>query len=228
MTIKPYFERDGITIYHGDCLEIMPQLDCEVDAAITDPPYGIDYQSAWRIDSDRFDKISGDAQLDLAWIKLCEAITKKCLFCFCRWDTSNDFYNAITDTGLTIKSQIIWDRVVHGLGDLKAQYAPQHDNAWFATKPCFVFPGNRPKSIYRFMRVAPDKLSHPTEKPIALMKKVINDIAQKNDLILDPFMGSGTTLVAAYHLGRRAIGIELEQKYCDIAIERLRQPPLFT
>ena len=224
-----------VELIQGDCLDVMRGMgDKSVDAVITDPPYGINYQSAWRTDKDsRFPIISGDGVLSLDWIYESYRITKDngCLFCFCRWDTEQKFKEIIIDAGWKLQSQVIWDRGIHGLGDLKRQYAPMHDNALFATKPEFEFPSHRPKSVYRVDRVHADKLQHPTQKPVSLIKLIINDLTTKDATILDPFAGSGTTGVACVQLNRNFIGIEIDPTYFAIAQERIRvaqmQPNLF-
>jgi len=219
----------------GDCLQVMRDMaDKSIDAVITDPPYGISYQSSRRTDRDsRFPIISGDEVLSLDWIYETFRITKDngCLFCFCRWDTEQQFKEIIIDAGYKLQSQVIWDRGVHGLGDLKRQYAPMHDNALFSTKNDFEFPNNRPKSVYRIDRVSADKLQHPTQKPTGLMNRIAIDLSTKNDTILDPFMGSGTTGVACVQLNRNFIGIEICEEYFNIAQKRIhdaqQQPGLF-
>ena len=224
-----------VKLYLGDCIDIMRDMaDKSVDAVITDPPYGINYQSAWRIDKNsRFPTIAGDVSLDFVWLAEAYRITKDngCIFCFCRWDTEREFQTAITDVGFDLQSQVIWDRGVHGLGDLKRQFAPMHDNALFATKGMFSFPLHRPKSVYRIDRLSADKLEHPTQKPTGLMQRILLDVTATNHIALDPFMGSGTTGVACVQTGRNFIGVEIDPTYYTIAERRIhdaqQQMPLF-
>ncbi|HJZ04521.1 MAG TPA: site-specific DNA-methyltransferase [Patescibacteria group bacterium] len=213
------------TLYLGDCLEILPTLAAgSVDAVITDPPYGIDYQSARRIDSQRFAKLYGDKGIELNWLNELPRIVKNsaCLEIFCRWDVAEHFRLAIQGNW-SIKSQVIWDRGIHGLGDLNGQYAPCHDNLWFATRGEWSFPGKRPRSIYRIDRLSASELLHPTQKPLPLIKRIIMDITNPDDFVLDPFMGSGTTGVACVQTGRRFIGIEIDPGYFAIAEKRIRE-----
>ena len=133
------------------------------------------------------------------------------------------FLKAIEWAGFKVKSQIIWDRVVHGLGDLKSQFAPQHDIIWFATKGKFEFKNGRPKSILRYSRVNSDKLSHPNEKPVELVKHIVQVLTNEHATILDCFMGSGTTAVACKQLNRNFIGFEIDPAYVEIANKRLNQ-----
>ena len=209
----------------GDCLEVMKGLpDGSVNAVITDPPYGINYQSARRIDaSKRHKKIANDKHPFIWWLYDAYRILQKdgCLICFTRWDVQEAFRQAIEWAGFKIKSHIIWDRVHHGMGDLKASFAPTHDIIWFAVKDCFSFPSKRPKSVIRSKRISANKLIHPNEKPLDLMENLIVSVTKDKDLILDPFLGSGTTAVAALNTGRFFIGIEKEPKYVEIARQRV-------
>ena len=219
-----------IQLILGDCLEVMRTMpDKSVDAVITDPPYGIGYQSARRTDiAERFDVIDGDNSVPTEWLTDSFRIAKDvaCLFCFCRWDTQQEFYTAISDAGWNIKSQVIWDRGVHGLGDLKAQYAPMHDNVWFAIKGDYQFKHKRPKSVLRVDRLSAGDLVHPTQKPTSLMKIINLDLTSEGDTILDPFMGSGTTGVACVLTGRNFIGIEIDPGYFKIAEQRIHDAQL--
>ena len=211
----------------GDCLESMKDIpDMSVDLVLTDPPYGIDFQSAWRIDKTQWKpKIANDKEPFVDWIPNAFRITKDngCLLCFCRWDVQERFKQAIEKAGFEIKSQIIWDKVIHGMGDLKASFAPQHEVIWFATKGDFIFPNMRPSTILRFKRVDAEKLIHPNEKPIELIEYLISVTTKPNDVVADFFMGSGVTAEASCILDRNFIGTELEGKYCDIARQRLEQ-----
>lgn len=216
-----------VQLYCGDCLEILPTLEAEsVDAVITDPPYGIDYQSAWRIDrAQRKPKIANDKQPFIWWLRDAYRMTSSggSLLCFCEWRHENVFRMAIEVAGYTIRSQVIWDREWHGLGDLSRQFAPQHDIIWFATKENFSFRNGRPKSIVRSKRLAADKLVHPNEKPVDLMVQLVSAVAGVGQTVLDPFMGSGTTGVACVQTGRHFIGCEKDAGYFEIAQRRIAE-----
>lgn len=211
----------------GDCLEVMKDIpDKSVDLVLTDPPYGIDYQSARRIDRTQWKpKIANDKKPFVAWLGDSYRVLKETgsLLCFCRWDVQEEFKQAIEKSGFEIKSQIIWDKVIHGMGDLKAQFAPQHEVIWFATKGNFKFPNMRPPSILRFKRVDAEKLTHPNEKPIDLIKYLISVTTKPCNVVADFFIGSGVTPDASLQLGRRFIGTELSEEYCEIARQRLAQ-----
>lgn len=206
--IEPYYQEPGITIYNGDCRDIIPHLD-QADLVLTDPPHGIDYQSAWRIERERKEKITGDNEFPLWIFDIFKPLIA--LFTFCRWDILSFLPKP--------KSLIVWDKCVHSMGDLKGEFGRQWEAIAFYPGPQHRF-NYRPIDVIRAKRIDPEKLIHPNEKPISVIMPIIKS---HPGTIFDPFMGSGTTLRAAKDLGRKAIGIEIEKKYCDIAIERLRQ-----
>lgn len=205
----PYYDRDGITIYCADCRDVLPHLE-PVDLVLTDPPYGIDYQSAWRIGWQRKEKIANDDEFPL-WIFDC-LVPRVAMMVWCRWDTLPILPQP--------KSFICWDKGVHSMGDLKHEFGRQWEACAFYPGPEHEFT-HRPVDVVRAMRVAPEKLLHPNEKPIGALLPMIN--CHPKGTVLDPFMGCGTTLVAAKQAGCRAIGIEINEEYCRIAVERLRQ-----
>lgn len=214
------------TLHLGDCLEYLRTLpDGSVDAVVTDPPYGMSYQSNHRNTLDRFDVLDGDDQPCIWFLKDAARVLRDggALLCFCRWDTAEAFRLAIGWAGLQIVSQLIWDREVHGVGDLKGCPGPRHDTVWMATKGRFEFPGKRPTSILRHMRVSGDNLEHPTEKPVSLMLEMVADYTRPDDVVFDPFAGSGTTGVAAIRMGRNFIGCEISPEYHAIATRRLKE-----
>jgi site-specific DNA-methyltransferase (adenine-specific) len=205
--MTPYFEEDGITIYHGDCREVLPELE-PADLVLTDPPYGIEFVSNHRII--RHDPITGDSKLPVETIRHCILKSLRAAYIFCRWDN----LSALPQP----RSVLAWVKNNWSMGDLQHEHGRQWEAIAFY-----------PMNGHEFINRIPDVIHadrtgnelHPTEKPIALMKVLI--AANVGETILDPFMGSGTTLRAAKDLGRRAIGIEIEEKYCEIAAKRLSQ-----
>jgi len=145
------------------------------------------------------------------------------MFVFCGWQTQSLFETEIKLL-FEVKSHVIWDRLHHGMGDLKASYAPRHDVAWFALNKDsnFSFPHTRPQSIYRYQKLTSEELEHPTQKPLSLMRAIVRDTTVAGQIVFDPFMGSGTTGVAAVMSNRLFIGTEINQTYFDIANRRIR------
>ena len=209
--IKPYYEQDGITIYHGDCRDVLPQLE-KVDLVLTDPPYGMEYNSGYYKYGNPHKAIAGDNEYPIDILEQCLTKASNAVLFFARWDNLKDVP--------TPKSVIAWVKNNWSAGDLKHAYGRQWECVLFYALENHKFI-NRPADVIDLRRVPPTELLHPTEKPVIGIQKLLQP--NVGSLILDPFMGSGTTLVASKNLNRKCIGIEIEEKYCEIAVNRLRQ-----
>ncbi len=215
--MKLYYEHAGITIYHGDCREVLLDLDLTVvDLVLTDPPYGIEYQSARRTEPFRKPPLHGDDVFPRWFFDMVHA--RIGLLVWCRWDVLSQLPEP--------KSYIVWDKGNHSMGDLDHEYGRQWEGCAFYLGSEHCWANGRPQDIYRWPRIPPNDLVHPTEKPVPLLRQFIVVHGDFGGPILDPFMGSGTTLRAAKDLGRKAIGIEIEERYCEIAATRLSQEVL--
>lgn len=194
-----------------------------VDAIITDPPYGINYvsQTGARIQNDKSPFIW--FLYDAFRVLRSGESGRGSLVCFTRWDVQQAFIDAMKLAGFQVKSEVIWDKVVGGQGDTKAQFSPSHENIIFAVKGRFSFPGRRPRDLITFQKINSSHMVHPTEKPVSLLANLITSVTKPGDLILDPFAGSGSTLVAAKKTGRRFVGVELDDGYCQIARRRIEE-----
>ena len=216
-------------LHLGDCLDVMQGIpDGSVDMVCTDPPYGMNFQSNRSKNGPRHNKIEGDSAADFRWLQDAFRLLKPDgggLISFCDWNTSHRWREEIERAGFVIKSQVIWDRLHHGMGDLKGAFAPQHDIVWYATKGRRIFVNGRPKSVMRHKRPSPaDDHGHPTCKPVALMEELIRATDDgSGSVVLDPFLGSGTTGVAAANTGRRFIGIERDPDYFTVAQARIQK-----
>ena len=209
--MKPYYEDDWATIYHGDSREIVPGLP-RPELVVTDPPYGMSYASGWRRPHDRLGGIVGDDEQP-AWVfDLCPSVA---LLCWCRWNNLRDMPPP--------SSLIVWDKLSHGMGDLHHEYGRRWEACAFYPGPDHQWGNGRPVDVIRIPRVPPSALVHPTEKPADLMQWLIGH--HPGD-VLDPFMGSGPTLVAAKNLGRNAVGIDISEHWCEVAAQRLSQEVL--
>lgn len=213
------------TVIHGDSLTVLRQMEPEsVDAIITDPPYGIDYHSKGTGASIKNDKAPFIWFLyDAFRVLKSGASGRGTLICFTRWDVEQTFIDAIRLAGFNVKSEVIWNKVLHGMGDCKAQFAPTHENIVFAIKGKFSFPGHRPNDLITHQKLNGPQMIHPTEKPVSLLADLITAVTKPGDLILDPFAGSGSTLVAAKKTGRRFIGVELDGEYFEKAQRRIEE-----
>ncbi len=219
----------------GDCMKVLPDMESEsVFAIITDPPYGISYQSGHFMKgkrlppgvpqkTNRFRPIIGDERPFIWWLGEGARLIKDggCLICFCRWDVMEVFRQAITWSGLEVKSLLIWDRQGTGMGDLTGVPAPRNDLMWFAAKGDFKFYGKRPADVYSCGKVSPDKMEHPTQKPVSLIRRLVLDYVPPGETVLDPFVGSGTTALACIQSGRNYIAIEKDEKYHKVAERRI-------
>lgn len=211
-------------VVQGDSLAVLAGLpDACIDAVICDPPYGMAYQSGWSKDGPRFDEIVGDDAPSVGFLRDAVRTLRPsgALFVFCEWRHQEAFRGAIEDAGATIRNQCVWDREQHGMGDLFGSFAPCHDIGWFATKgDGFRFHGSRPQTVLRFPRVPASSMVHPTQKPTSLMRYLISRLCPAGGVVLDPFAGSGSTLVGAVTEGRRCIGVEITEGYAKLATER--------
>ena len=213
----------------GDCMD--PEMglpsypDNFFDLAIVDPPYGIDYQSAWRSDnSRRHKKIANDKRPFTEWI---EPLFHKMnqggrVICFYRWDVAHEFISAFREAGFNVVHELIWDKVVNGMNDLKACPAPQHESAIYCTKGRFEFKSTRPKSIYRTPRVYADTMVHPNEKPEWLYRKLTEDFGTGLDTCVDLFAGSANSLRVWDSMGLDYVGYEIDPDYYAAAIKRMK------
>ena len=215
---KPYYrdERAGITIFLGDCRDILPHLE-PVDLVVTDPPYGVSLNTNYKASqrgplagANDYPAIHGDnAPFDPAFLLNYKNIVL--------WG-ANYYASRLPDAG----AWLVWDKR-EGSG-----YNDQADCelAWTKGKKGTV-PRSFPHRWNGMIKASEqdERRCHPTQKPVALMKWCISFYDSPNT-ILDPFMGSGTTLRAAKDFGHKAIGIEIEERYCEIAAKRLGQEVL--
>ena len=215
----------SINLMLGDCLDRMKEIPSgRVDMVLTDPPYGMDFQSSRSKSGPRHKKIIGDKSVDGRFLGECFRVLKSdsVLYLFSDWRNSNEWMRLIEMNGFTVRSQVIWDRVHHGMGDLRGAHSPCHDVIWMATKGRPTFTGKRPKSVISSRRPSPSEdFGHQTCKPVDLIGQLITPWPSVE--ILDPFMGSGTTWVACVNTGRNFIGIEMDDGYFQVAMDRINK-----
>lgn len=228
--MKKYYSDESVTIYHGDCREILPIVGA-VDHVISDPPYGDPDTHDGHIGKITlrngepagqalgFAGISGAEMISIAesWV----GIASRWVVFTCEWK----FLHLLDERGILIRFGI-WR---------KPDGAPQFTGdrpgtGWEAVAICHR---DGKKKWNRGGRHAfwdfpkgENKSGHPTGKPIGLYKAFVSDFSEPGETILDPFMGSGTTLRAAKDLGRKAIGIEMNERYCELAARRMGQEVL--
>lgn len=204
------------TLYLGDCRDITPQLLGKYSSVVSDPPYGMAFQSNYRAKQHRAIANDRDDVL-LKWA--CDLRPDHSSYLFCRWDNLQDVPKP--------KSCVTWVKNNWSMGDLEHEHARQTEIVLFYPGLCHDFPNGRPTDVIKAPRTGNDY--HPTEKPVQLMLAMLE---WTRGTVLDPFMGSGTTGVAAMRLGRPFIGIEIDSCYFDIACKRIedaqRQGDMFT
>ena len=202
---------EGVRLICGDCREILPTLG-KVDAVVTDPPY----QEKTHRGSLAAIDFAPLASHDIAKNML--AVSRSWVIAFCEFEQLGKYQDA---TGDCYIRGGIWDKVSQMpqiTGDRPAQWGEAI--AIMHPKGKKVWNGGGRAALWR-VRHSEEK-QHPTQKPIELIGGLLRDFTQPNQTILDPFMGSGTTGVAAVKLGRKFIGIEIEPKYFDIACRRIQ------
>lgn len=192
--VKPYYEDKWVCIIHGDCREILPQLDIKVDLVLTDPPYD-DYHI------DIYEQTSIDF---LAKINCRQLV----------------FWSAKTKFPLDYTAIHIWDK--------QTGFASEYERIFERNgyRNYKVFSANVMNSTLAASYAHDVFWGHPSQKPRKLIDALLNYASKSYDLILDPFLGSGTTCYCAKKLNRRCIGIEIEEKYCEIAATRCSQEVL--
>lgn len=223
--MNAFYERAGITIHLGDCRDILPTLNEQsVALLVTDPPYGQDYQSNYRANALR--RIAGDdGTLDVgAALHLAAPAIRYCrhAYVFGKFELQPPF---------RVCAELVWDKGMLGSGDVTSCWGPQHEPIMFALRSrdngaVSMARGNAPArmrqgSVLRYLRPnARHVKRHPTEKPVALLRRLIESSSFPGECVLDPFVGCGSTLVASIAEGRTAVGIELDEGYAQIAAAR--------
>lgn len=222
--MKPYYEEQGITIYHGDCREILPQLG-SVDAIVTDPPYGVNLKAkrakqrgggvTVRMGHYSFgDDATYIAEVVLPVISLCRQNAN----CVVLTPGARNLwlYPPADDVGCFFSAA--------GTGMGKWGFTCSQPILYYGSDPYLREGyGSRPNSLGQTWPNDSNAIDHPCAKPIRMIAWLVRRVSLEGESILDPFMGSGTTLVAAKNLNRHAIGIEIEERYCEIASKRLAQ-----
>jgi site-specific DNA-methyltransferase (adenine-specific) len=236
--MTPYYDRDGITIYCGDCLEVMPLLS-SCDIGFTSPPYNqiAPVEASGMMKESTHKQLSGyethhddmpehDYQI---WIRniITTMISKTVGLVWVNHKTRYRNKVAIHPLDFMpfpVYSEIVWDR--GGSITLNARkFAPSHEFIYGFGTPHFW--DNRLNTVMSVWRIPPvtDCPEHPCPFPPIIAGRCIEASCPVDGIVLDPFMGSGTTLVAAKKLGRRAVGIEISEKYCEIAVRRIEAIP---
>lgn len=215
-------------IYNEDCIAGMSRMDPEsVDLIVTDPPYLMKYKTGRRKDrSHKFcSEINGDNDPDLIerYIRECYRVLKPDSACymFCNVNKVDVFKQFLEDAGFTIKNMIIWVKNNHTAGDLVAQYGKKYELIFYVNKGRCPIRGGRLSDVWEFPRVTGKQQVHQNQKPVNLIEQCIEKSSDPGDIVLDGFMGSGTTAIACLKSDRHYIGFEIDPDYYSIAEDRI-------
>lgn len=207
---KPYYDEDGITIYHGDCREILPIIG-NVDLVLTDPPYGVDMKYGDAVE----DTVDASFQRLLDVIRISEKISPIVLTTVGCFEIEKRLYSAHAPVW-----RLCWRK------GITSRPSAVGFTDW---EPVFVYGRKVHRNAHDLFTVQPELMGsfgHPCPKPLGFSTWLVQRFSDESATVVDPFMGSGTTLVAAKKLYRRAIGIEIEERFCEIAVRRLSQSVL--
>ena len=219
--MNSYYQDDYCTIYHGDCKDILPQID-KVDLILTDPPYLLSKMTGGGAFGDRnhLQKTKGftDEGVDYSFLSGFQN-----WFCFCSFKQLRMLLSA---SEFCERNNIITWNKPNPVPTCNNKYLPDVEYIVHGFNRGRLFGSYSDKSSYIVCPCGRKETAHPNEKPIPVIVKLVKLGTKVGETILDPFMGSGTTLRAAKDMGRKAIGIEIDERYCEIAANRLRQEVL--
>lgn len=223
--LAPYYQDDSVIIYHADCREVLAELPKNHFALLaTDPPYGMAFGG--------FRGVEQNVRADGArqGIRMVRRVVFEAMphmqedahfYVFCHWESWPDFYDALS-AYINVKSSLIWHKDRGGMGDTEMEYARDYEVILYGATGRRPLAGKRDGAVIR--GIPPEgnikNRHHPTQKPAGLMGYLIEKSCPPCEWVLDPFMGGGSTLVAAKERGRRAVGIELNEGYCEAAAKR--------
>ena len=206
-----YFQDDLVTLYLGNCLEITEWNQAKV--LITDPPYGMNRRF---LSKNKDVRVAGDKDTTARDQVMALWGIEKPFIVFGHWKVAKP---------INLKHCVIWDKEKMALGDKTSAFATNHEEIYIGGNTA-DFIGKREQTVIRCRpELNNNRPDHPSAKPLSLMTRLV--LKTNLDFVADPFAGSGTTLIAAKLLGKKAIGVEIDEKYAEIAANRLSQESLF-
>lgn len=240
--LTPYFESEGVRLFHGDSREIVPMLEAAtIDLILTDPPYGVSQSGVvhngrpgrGRRSFDFFPNDSSAESCDLACrvLRLAESLLKPDAsgYAWCGHRQFSELTIDLEGRGWTTRF-LVWSKSCPAPPPPGSGWPSAAELClyWFRPGRRWNHTGDRPPpgnviAADSYRHGKPGKVSHPTQKPFECVTPLIAASSLPGDTILDPFAGSGTTLVAAKQAGCKAIGVEREERYCEIICKRLEQ-----
>jgi len=224
VAVISYYQDDSVTIYHGDCREILPTLS-GIGLVVTDPPYTFGLAS-----TDQEGKAGGwgdlmnNALFYGAWLAETRKLTNAqqgAVWVFNSWRSFPVLARASFEIRWPITSLLVWDKRALGLGGAKG-LRPTYELVALFAHDTFQIKDRTVRDIWTVPQGGSRQTEHPAEKPVDLLGRIVRESGM-NGAVLDPFAGSGSTLVAAKREGRCAIGIEIEERWCEVAAQRCAQ-----
>lgn len=229
--MTPYYSDESVTLYHGDARDVLPELARNsVDLLLTDPPYGMGYGG---------DTAGGAGANNVAadGVRQGVRVIRQVLFetapllksdahlmMFCHWNSWPDFYDALSGYA-TMRNALIWHKAAGSTGNILANYIRDYEVILYAARGSrdILGDGRYTSILTGYPTVPPAQRDHPTQKPVGLLRHIAARHCPAGGLVLDPFAGAGSTLLAASELGMRSIGVEMDEAYCESAARRLDQ-----
>ena len=191
----------------------------KADMVFTDPPYGVSYQSNMRIKTDKFDVLENDNVFITEWINNLPLFSNGFVFVWTSWKVLKQWIEFCEPIG-ELSNLIVWDKGGGGIGDLKKTFLTDFEVALVYHRGAEI-KGKRLGSVWSIGKDGSTKYLHPTQKPVELPAMAIENITNQNELVLDLFLGSGSTMVAAHQLKRKCYGMELDSKYAEVIVRRM-------
>jgi len=237
--MKPYYQDETTILYNGDVLEVLNNMRIAPSAIITDPPFssgsrtdagkamrgGMRRGSRWSDEWFSHDNMATHGFMFLMRL-VCSALHRasahpaSCSM-FIDWRMYPNLYGALESAGWVAKNMVVWDKKHFGMG---TNFRNQHELLIYAEKGQVNFLRHDIANVLSCSK--PSSEWHPTEKPVELLSTIISCVTSQGDTVLDPFAGSGSTLVAAKQMGRKSVGIEIDEQHCQNAVKRLSQEVL--
>jgi DNA modification methylase len=185
----------------------------------TDPPYGVSYQSNMRTKSEKFEVLKNDNVFITEWINNLPLFSVGFVFVWTSWKVLKEWIEFCEPIG-DLSNIIIWNKGGGGIGDLKKTFLTDFEVALVYHRGAEI-KGKRLGSVWSVGKDGANKYLHPTQKPVELPAMAIENLTISNEIILDLFLGSGTTMVASQQLNRKCYGMELDPKYCQVIVDRM-------
>lgn len=190
----------------------------KADMVFTDPPYGVSYQSNMRTKSEKFDVLDNDEHIIVDWIPLAAAYSTGFMFIWTTWKVVEEWTEA-TKQLQPLSNMIVWYKKGGGIGDLKHTFATDYEIAMVFNRGAELT-GKRIGSVWTISKDFAGSYEHPTQKPVELAVEAMDKTTHRENIVMDLFLGSGSTLIAAEKTGRYCYGMELDPKYVDVIVQR--------